>query len=31
MEKFVNGLPRKWEIVTDLEEKLMGELEIRAS
>lgn len=31
MEEFVNRLPRIREIVTDLEEKLVGELEIRAS
>lgn len=31
MEEFVNRLPRIREIVTDLEKKLVGELEIRAS
>lgn len=31
MEEFINRLPRKREIVTDLEEKLVAELEIRAS
>lgn len=31
MEEFINRLPRKRKIVTDLEEKLMGELEIRVS
>lgn len=29
-EEFVNGFPRKGELVADLEEELVGELELSA-